>query len=170
MSFTIPAELQLRLGTYPNDGTGDDLNTAFKKIQATFTLLNSELSQVGGAATVNSTGSAVYAGNTNGVLQFKNITGSGGIVVTAPTSGPDANTINITNSALTSIQSDTTPTLGGNLNLNGHNIVGNGDIQTNVWGIDVRNLQALINTTTGGDVDFGSFTQPATVDFDFGSF
>ena len=169
MSFTIPAELQLILGTYPNDGTGDDLNTAFKKIQATFTLLNSELSQVGGAATVNSTGSAVYAGNTNGVLQFKNITGSGGIVVTAPTSGPNANTINITG-GLTNVQNDLNPTLGGNLNLNGNNIVGSGDVQANVWGIDVRNLQALINTTTGGVVDFGSFTQPATVDFDFGSF
>lgn len=169
MSFTIPAELQLRLGTYPNDGTGDDLNTAFKKIQATFTLLNSELSQVGGAATVNSTGSAVYAGNTNGVLQFKNITGSGGIVVTAPTSGPNANTINITG-GLTNVQNDLNPRLGGNLNLNGNNIVGSGDVQANVWGIDVRNLQALINVGTGGVVDFGSFAQPATIDFDFGSF
>jgi len=170
MSFTIPAELQLNLGTYPNDGTGDDLNTAFKKIQATFTLLNSELSQVGGAATVNSIGSAVYSGNTGGVLQFKNITGSGSIIVTAPTSGPNANTINIANTALTTIRNDTSPTLGGNLNLNGFNVVGNGDVQTTVWGVDVRNLQALINVETGGDVDLGSFTRPASLGFDFGTF
>jgi hypothetical protein len=170
MSFTIPAELQLRLGTYPNDGTGDDLNTAFKKIQATFTLLNSELSQVGGAATVNSTGSAVYAGNVNGVLQFKNITGSNGVIVTAPTSGGNANTINISTTGLTTIQNDTSPTLGGNLNLNGHNIIGNGDIQTNVWGLDIRNIQGALSAATGGQVDFGTFTQPAVLDFDFGIF
>jgi hypothetical protein len=169
MSFTIPAELQLRLGTYPNDGTGDDLNTAFKKIQATFTLLNSELSQVGGAATVNSTGSAVYAGNSNGILQFKNITGSNGITITTPTIGANANTINISG-GLSSVQGDFNPSLGGNLNLNNHNIVGNGDIQTTVWGIDMRTLQAIVSVTTGGDVDLGSISQPASINFDFGTF
>ena len=33
--FTIPTNLILNIGTYANDGTGDDIRTAFQKIKDT---------------------------------------------------------------------------------------------------------------------------------------
>ena len=41
--FTIPTNLVLNIGTYANDGTGDDIRTAFQKIKSTFTLINTNL-------------------------------------------------------------------------------------------------------------------------------
>jgi hypothetical protein len=90
----------------------------------------------------------------------------------------------------------TTPTLGGNLNLNGHNITGNGTVIANlqgnltgkVYGIDVRTLNDEISSfdfgsVTGNiipktflewlktqyDLDLGTFTAPAAVSIDIGS-
>ena len=172
MAFTIPTELQLNLGSYPNDGTGDDLYTAFKKVKDTFTLINSELDDTSG--TNLGAGAAIFAGKVGNNLTFKTITGTG-VTVTQT-----ANTVNL--SALTNLQADTNPVLGGNLNLNSRNITGTGNITITgaitvsnvnalVYGIDIRQLQNQVNSGGGGaDVDFGSFETPAPGDQDFGSF
>ena len=161
MPFTAPEIINI--GTYANDGTGDDLRTAFEKVNANFSLLNSELG-ITSAENLGSIGTGLYSGKVDNVLQFKRLTGSGGVTITTP----DANTVNI--SALASIQGDTSPTLGGNLNLNGYIVTGTGDVRTTVWGLDIRQINAQLQAATGQDLDFGSFTTPASVNLDFGTF
>jgi hypothetical protein len=115
------------------------------------------------------------------------------------------NTITISNTS-SEIVSDTTPQLGGNLDAQNFNIAGastiqaitfqgflDGNMEGNVWDIDVRDLQSDIQTlddqlnsfdfgSLGGnvtnviqwlaqttEVDFGSILSPSSVTSDFGS-
>lgn len=164
--FTIPDNLVLNLGKYPNDGTGDDLYTAFTKVKQTFALINSELG-VSSAENIGTSGEGIFAGKVDNNLQFKKITGSNGVNITST----DTN-INI--SALASIEGDTNPMLGGNLNLNGFNIVGSGDVQTTVFGINVSDLnnqvQTLLAAPNFADTDLGTFTNPGSGNYDLGYF
>jgi hypothetical protein len=64
-------------------------------------------------------------------------------------------------SGLTQVENDTSPKLGGNLNLNGYNIIGVGDVQTTVRGIDVVILDSLVAfmlETNAITVDMGDFS------------
>jgi len=167
MPFIAPQNINI--GTYANDGSGDDLRTAFTKVNANFTLINSQLG-VTNAANIEGAGEGIFAGKTDNELRFKKITGSGGVTVTSTSS-----TVNI--EALSSIQGDLNPTLGGDLVLNGNNITGtgnvaiNGDVRTTVWGLDVRTINAQVQAMTGSDVDFGGFiTGIGTLQIDFGTF
>lgn len=154
-------QLTINLGSYANDGTGDDLRTAFTKVNTNFTDLYSKINTVNG---VNlGSGQGIFAADPAGVLQFKSLTGSNGITVTST-----ATSVNIAGYTLSS---DTNAVLGSNLNLNSHNIVGTGDVQATVYGIDMRALQNQLNTllaTTFGDQ--GTFTNPAANGFDLGTF
>jgi len=164
--FTIPSDLVLNLGTYANDGTGDDIRTAFQKIKSTFTLINTELGVITGE-NIGSSGQGIFSGKVDNKLQFKKITGTNGVTITST-----ANTVNI--SALGSVQADTNPRLGGNLNMGGFNINNGGDVQSTVYGIDIRTvnnlLQLLATTNNYVDLDLGSFTNPNTSQFDLGTF
>lgn len=165
--FIIPTNLVLNIGTYANDGTGDDIRTAFQKIKDTFTLINSQLGVVDGASQGGGAGLVANPSKVDNVLQFKSITGSSGIVVTST-----ASTVNI--AATNSVELDVSPRLGGNLNLNTHNIVGTGDVQTTVYGLDIRVMNALLqllnSTNNYIDLDLGSFTNPNQSQFDLGTF
>lgn len=116
------------------------------------------------------------------------------------------NTITITNTSST-IVTDTTPQLGGNLDAQNFNINNvntlraltvegflSGNVEGNVWDLDVRDLKSDIDNLTeeilgfdfGGlgdnatsilewlaqstEVDFGTFISPTTITSDFGSF
>ncbi len=165
--YIIPSTLTLNIGTYANDGTGDDLRTAFIKIKDTLTLINSNLGAMDAASL--GTGASVVAtpSKVDNVLKFKSITGTSGITVTNT-----ANTVNIAGTF--QVISDTSPQLGGNLNIGTHNIVGSGDVQTTVHGIDIRvlnDLVQLLNSTNNYlDLDLGTFTNPNTSQFDLGTF
>lgn len=164
--FTIPPELVLNVGAYANDGTGDDIRTAFQKIKSTFTLINTNLGVTTGE-NIGTTGQGIFSAKVDNKLQFKSITGSSGIVVTST-----ASTVNI--AATNSVELDVSPRLGGNLNLNTHNIVGTGDVQTTVYGLDIRVMNALLqllnSTNNYIDLDLGSFTNPNQSQFDLGTF
>jgi hypothetical protein len=152
----------INLGTYANDGTGDDLRTAFTKVNSNFTDLYTQLSTFNG--TNIGAGQGIFSAETAGILSFKSITGSGTITVSST-----SNTVNIAGS--TSLITDSNPQLGNNLSLNGHNITGAGDIETTVWGIDVRSLNNQINTILSGSIgDQGTFTSPLNTSFDLGTF
>lgn len=173
--FTIPTDLILNLGKYPNDGTGDDLYTAFDKIRQTFTLINSQLGVIDGENI--GTGQGVYSAKVDNKLQFKKITGVGSVTVTST-----SNTISI--AAGSNVQSDTAPSLGGNLFLNGHNIIGAGspgvddsgginDIQATVWDIDVRILSNQLYTLLNAppeELDLGANWASSPSNYDFGGF
>ena len=164
--FTIPTELVLNVGAYANDGTGDDIRTAFQKIKSTFTLINTNLGVTTGE-NIGTTGQGIFSAKVDNKLQFKKITGTNGIVVSST-----ATSVNL--AATNSVELDVSPRLGGNLNLNTHNIVGVGDVQTTVYGLDIRAINALLqllnSTNNYVDLDLGSFTNPNQSQFDLGTF
>jgi len=145
----------INLGTYANDGTGDDLRTAFTKVNANFALLNTE-SGVNNAANIG-TGTGIFKDKTGAyILEFKSLTSTDNSVTITNTD----TTVDLSSNA--SVIKDPAPQLGGNLNLNGHHIY-NGDSQTTVWGIDTRiinNLLGILLETRKLTVDLGTFINP----------
>jgi hypothetical protein len=154
---------RIEIGGYANDGTGDDLRTAFNKVNANFTLLDSD-AQINDGATVGA-GTAILKGKISTILQFKSLTSTDtSVTLTATT-----DTVNL--KANTRLSTDLTPALGGNLSLNNRNIIGPGDVQTTVWGVDIIALNAmlalLIESNKNLAVDFGSFDNPTGSETNF---
>ena len=172
----------INLGSYANDGTGDDLRTAFEKVNANFSELNAEAA-ISTATNVGS-GTGIWKDKNGIVLEFKSLTSTD-------------NSINITNTsttvnlqAVTSLHTDPNPTLSNNLNLNGYYIYG-GDVTTTVHGVDPRSADAALSlllennnfsidmgamstptgyeTENGGYLwDFGSILSPVNSEYNFG--
>lgn len=146
----------INIGGYANDGTGDDLRTAFEKVNANFT----ELGGTGGITNGTNLGSGVeifaQRNPTNPALEFKTLTSLDGSVEITETS----TTVNLKNNSL--LANDPAPMLGANLNLNSYYVFG-GDTQTTVFGIDVRATNALIELLLASNavtIDFGTFLSP----------
>jgi len=160
----------INLGSNPNDGTGDDLRSAFLKVNDNFQLLATIGGETNIGANIGGGSGQVYANKTNETLNFRTIAAGTGITVnqsaqtitiassfTAPASitkiydesnslyettipgaslkikGSGFVTTQISANELTidgafSVVQDTLPLLGGNLNLNGFNISGLGNI------------------------------------------
>jgi len=151
----------INLGTYANDGTGDDLRTAFTKVTANFTDLYAQLAALNGQNI--GSGQGIFSADVAGIMSFKSLTGSNGITVTSTT-----NTVNIDGYTLAT---DPNPRLQADLNLNNRNITGVGDVQTTVWGIDMRTINNQVQTILGGVIgDFGTINTPLGNTFDLGTF
>jgi hypothetical protein len=146
----------INIGNYANDGLGDDLRTAFEKVNANFDLLNT--TDTTAAANVG-TGSGIFAQKSGTTLQFKSLVGGSNITLSS-------NGTSVTINGSGNLSSETSPSLGGNLNMNGNNIIGGGNIEATIYGIDIRTMSA----TSG--VDYGTFTEPNTFTgmIDLGSF
>ena len=146
----------INIGNYANDGLGDDLRTAFEKVNANFNLLNT--TDTTAAANVG-TGTGVFAQKSGTTLQFKSLKGGSNVTLSS-----DGTSITINGSG--NLSSETSPSLGGNLNMNGNNIIGGGNIEATIYGIDIRTLSA------DSGVDYGTFTEPNTYTgmIDLGSF
>jgi len=152
---------QIEIGGYANDGTGDDLRTAFEKVNANFTLLGATVGITNGANLGSGTGIFAQRHPTDPVLQFKTITSTDSSVEITQTT----NTVNLKNKSI--LLNDPAPTLGANLNLSDRYIY-NGDVQTTIFGIDMRNTNALLElliTSNSVVVDFGSFLNPTNSSF-----
>jgi len=169
--------LPVQLGTYANDGTGDDLRTAFQRVNNSFSALSSAIGITG--ATNLGAGVGIYKDINSGTnsLELKSLTSTGNtVIITAPGTGSSALTVNL--EAKTIVANDTNPSLGANLNLANNYIYG-GDTQTTVYGYDQRisdNLLSLLLNTNNLNVDLGSFSAPTGVEtnatgysFDFGN-
>lgn len=148
----------INLGNYANDGTGDDLRTAFEKVNANFTLVGGTLGIIGGENVGSGTGVFKRRDNDNLTLEFKSLTSTDGSVEITTTD----DTVNL--KSLSLLENDPSPSLNADLALNGNNIiigsVGGGDVQTTVFGIDVRTTNALIELLINSNsvtIDFGSF-------------
>jgi len=164
---------RIEIGGYANDGTGDDLRTAFNKVNANFTLLDSD-AQVNDGVNLGA-GVAILKSKIGTILQFKSLTSTDSSITLAATD----NTVNL--KANTRLIEDITPALGGNLNLNNRDIVGAGDVKASVYGVDVVALNAivslLIESNNNIAVDLGSFNNPTGYEtnvrgyaFDMGGF
>ena len=128
----MPTLQTINLGSYANDGTGDDLRTAFEKVNINFGLLFAEAS-VNSAINLGS-GTGIFAQKNLGTvnLEFKTLTSTDTSVTITNTT----NTVNL--KAKTKLLEDTVPKLGATLDLNGFNIAGSGDIQATVQGYDLK--------------------------------
>lgn len=113
--------LTVNLGSNANDGTGDDLRTAFEKVNSGFTEL--DLTRVITAENLG-TGAPVFLDKDSNILRFRSI--KAGLNVSVVYSD-DEITIG-TADAIGSVEEDTSPKLGGDLNLNGFDIFGEGNI------------------------------------------
>lgn len=152
----------INLGNYANDGTGDDLRTAFQKVNDNFQLVGATLGIINGENVGTGVGIFKRRDNDNLTLEFKTLTSTDGSVEITSTT----DTVNLKNKSL--LVNDPSPNLGADLSLDGYNIVngtGYGDVQTTVWGIDIRNTNSLIEMMIqSGSVslDFGSFVSGTT--------
>ena len=183
---------QINLGSYPNDGTGDDLRTAFEKVNSNFNLLFSESNVTTGINLGGGTGILFQKNLSTLNLEFKTLTSLDNSVVL------NSNNFTVDLLAKTTLQRDLTPRLGANLNLNQYYVYG-GDTKTTVYGLDfpIANniISALINSNnlvldlgsvdkpvgyqqfprSGYNIDFNGtgvgsgFTSPLANDYDFGS-
>ena len=147
----------INVGGYANDGTGDDLRTAFEKVNSNFTLL-------GGGVIIDGnnlgSGANVFAqkNELDATLEFKTIISSDN---TIEVDGTSLNVIDLRSKAI--VENDPSPSISADLELNGNKIVlgsvGGGNIETPIFGIDVRNLNSLISlmiTSNSVTLDFGS--------------
>jgi hypothetical protein len=148
----------INLGNYANDGTGDDLRTAFEKVNANFTLVGGTLGIINGENLGSGAGVFKRRDNDNLTLEFKTLTSTDSSIEITTTD----NTVNL--KSLSILENDPSPSLSADLQLNGHNIiigsVGAGDIQTTVFGVDVRTTNALIELLINSNsvsIDFGTF-------------
>jgi len=165
----------INIGQNANDGTGDDLRTAFDKVNDNFDYLGTLGGETNTASNLTGVGEGVFAQKVDQDLQFKKIRSANSSTLTVTSDGTsiilnnlspdqaafrrvqddagntitaqDANGIfgikggtnintsvvgtNLTIDAILNIITDTTPQLGGNLDLNGNDIVGLGNMSIN---------------------------------------
>ena len=150
----------INLGNYANDGTGDDLRVAFTKVNENFAALDASAAIANGVNV--GTGVGIFFAKDTTNLQFKSLTSTNSSVTISST----GNTVDL--AAVTRLQSDLTPALGANLNLNNHYVYG-GDIQSTVYGYNVP-VSAMFNSllieSNSLAVDMGSFLTPTGYETD----
>jgi len=178
----------INIGNVVNDGLGDDLRTAFQKVNANFAELNASLTVT--AANTGGTGYGVFKEKVGAELRFRKLVPDGFISIDG--SNPDTLVIGSTQPvAFTSFKTDgdtleafdeTDITIEG-----GTNITVDGDGTSGVISIDTKlNLsQILVNYDFGflsalqnnpvqlalqaSNIDFGTITNPGSLDVDAGA-
>jgi len=113
---------QINIGNIANDGTGDNIRTAFAKINDNFTFLEQNLGLDNTALNIGSNGEGLFKQKVDGVLQFKKIEAGSGIsldgtgdtlLVTAISAG-DLTVSDGTNTDTVQVGLDTLTVAGGN--------------------------------------------------------
>lgn len=153
----------INLGNYANDGTGDDLRTAFTKVNANFALLDSEAAINNGQNLGSGVG--LFKEASGATLQFKGLTSTDTSVVITPS----ADSVNL--QAKTRLSTDTAPTLNADLSLNGYAIksINGGDVQSTIYNLSIPTLHALVALlleSNSLNVDMGTFGNPASSTLD----
>lgn len=140
---------QVNLGTYANDGTGDDLRTAFTKVNSNFSELDN-LTIVGG--TNLGAGSPVFASvvadaGTGSKLSFRSLVAGTNIAIT---NNSDTITFTTTGTITANLTGNVTGNVTGNLtgNVTG-NVTGNltGNVTGQVSDITNHPLSALLDVS-----------------------
>jgi hypothetical protein len=177
----------INIGNQVNDGLGDDLRSAFQKVNANFTELQAALTVT--VTTVGTTGESLFKEQIGSNLRFKSLVGGNQITITSST---DALTFASTHPAsFTSITTGSGPVLTANFDLNTNNITlsGGNNLETSVSGtvitidskIDLDD--ALVNMDFGpiagifefntqlalaaANIDFGTIYSPGIISLDF---
>ena len=167
----------INVGNLVNDGLGDDLRTAFLKVNANFAELSTTSTTT--ASNVGATGVGVFKQKAGADLQFKKLLSGDKIVVTdsadnvvISSTAPDAFVRITTNSGVASASSSPYVTMQGGTNIQVTNQLGpTGNVIT---------IGETINTVKLiSDIDFGPVSGSydnaiqfilAAGDYDFGTF
>lgn len=153
--------LPVQLGQYANDGTGDDIRTAFTRVNNSFAALTVNITDAISAGNGYSLISGLTVVGNGQTLSLKSLVPTGSISITS-----DGETLSINApAALSYVRQDTNPSLGGSLGLNSHNITGTGNI--NITGqisassfagnITSLGTSSFSNINVSGIVNGGSF-------------
>jgi hypothetical protein len=174
----------INIGNIVNDGLGDDLRTAFQKVNANFTSLNSALTITG--SNLGTVGESVFK-QKNGVnFEFKKLVAGNKITIS---SSPDS--LLIASNVDTSFTRITTQ--NGFINANDHEFItlqGDNDITVTAAGdvitvsttLDLNQILQVVDfgpingvytnavqmNTANQNLDFGTFTNPGTINLDLG--
>ena len=180
----------VNIGNVVNDGTGDDLYTAFMKINQNLQQIDYTQAQNNTASNLGSVGLGVYKEKVGADLRFKKLVAGNGIAIvdepndlrisgtgaistivgnsgtyttTSPLSslnlvGGSGITVGIVGNTITinsqsTLFMDTSPRLGGNLNLNNYNIAGTGTVTaTKFFGLLEGNVSGNLTGNVNGNV------------------
>jgi hypothetical protein len=154
--------LQVNLGNYANDGTGDDLRTAFEKVNANFNEL--DLTRIITAENLGSGAPIFYAKNGT-LLSFRSIKGGTNVEVSYNNNELTVSTVNL----LAFVGQDTSPFLGGDLDLSTFDIVGDGNITINGDIVAVNLTGDLTGNVTGQVSDISNHSIDDLSDVDSGA-
>lgn len=175
----------INVGNLVNDGLGDDLRTAFLKVNANFTELSTTSTTT--ASNVGATGVGLFKQKVGADLQFKKVTsgnkvqiteGIDNIIITADVQ--DAFTGIITNSGIVPASSYQTVTMQGGTNIQ---VTASGSVITIGETISTIDLISAVDfgsitgayenaiqfILAGGDYDFGTFGVPSEFNYDAGT-
>lgn len=182
----MPATIQtINLGNLVNDGLGDDLRTAFQKVNANFASLQTSFSITG--ANAQAVGAKVYKEQLNNLLVFRNLIAGNKITLTE---NADSIQINCTQpEAFTRIDGNTGSILASNntaLTIQGGSNVTtavngqyltvdtNIDLNTVLLGFDFGTIgnqftNALQILASAANIDFGTIFQPGPFNINLGT-
>jgi len=78
---------KINIGQLANDGTGDDIRTAFDKVNDNFEDLNTRFPEAASGENLGPTGEGIFESSTNSKLSFKKIIGGDNITLTSTVTG-----------------------------------------------------------------------------------
>jgi len=177
----------INIGNVVNDGLGDDLRTAFEKVNANFQSLNASLTVE--AVNIGLTGQGIAAGSEGNNLRFKNLVGGTKITLDGTADSviinatqPDAFATIFTPIDSSSISAAIYPeitfegadglevTSTGSTVTFGLSGAGISSISAYDFGyFDGQYTSAVSLLLAAGNIDFGSFTNPGSLNFNLGS-
>jgi hypothetical protein len=174
----------INIGNVVNDGLGDDLRSAFLKVNANFSELSEQLTVI--ASNIGSTGTGIFAGKVGTELQFKKLVSGTKIFIDDYSTGiiinstqPEAFTSITTNNGVVEATTTTDLTIQGVGNIA---VSGSGSVVTIDTVLDLN--QILLSFDFGpikqgyehpiqlalasANIDFGSILAPGSLSFDLG--
>jgi hypothetical protein len=184
----------INIGNQVNDGLGDDLRTAFQKVNGNFTALNNELTIT--ASNVGTGEAVIFKEKVGTDLRFRSLAAGPKIVIEENTdsiriysNAPDAFTRIDTDSGTSVLASfgqqisiEGTPASGATTNRNDIEVIGNGSkiqIRTKLPVSDILTIydfgpitgnynNIMQMSMNSANVDFGTISLPGRLDLDCG--
>jgi hypothetical protein len=176
----------INIGNIVNDGLGDDLRTAFQKVNANFTTLNNDLTIT--ASNLGTVGEPVFKQKTGLNLEFKKLVAGNKITIS---SSPDSllisSTVGNSFQRITTqsgfVDADTSQfvTIQGDPDIR---VTAAGDVITVTTVQDLNQILQVLDfgpmngiytsivqmNTAASNIDFGTFTNPSLINFNLGTF
>ena len=174
----------INIGNIVNDGLGDDLRTAFQKVNANFTSLNASLTIT--ASNLGTVGEPVFKQKSGVNLEFKKLVAGNKITIA---SSPDSLLISstvgntfqriTTQSGFVDADDDQFITIQGDPDIS---VTASGDVITVTTVQDLNQILQVLDfgplngvytsivqmNTAASNIDFGTFTNPGSINVDLG--